>query len=37
MLQMIWNTFITEKALFLKLLVQHLQISLIAILIAIVK
>ena len=36
MLQMMWNIFITEKELFLKLLAQHLQISLIAILIAIV-
>lgn len=31
-----WSTFLTEKSLFIKLLIEHLEISLIAILIAIV-
>lgn len=36
MLQNMWTTFITEKSLFIKLFVEHIEISLIAILIAIV-
>ena len=36
MLQNMWSTFLTEKSLFIKLLIEHLEISLIAILIAIV-
>jgi osmoprotectant transport system permease protein len=36
MLQNMWTTFITEKFLFIKLFVEHIEISLIAILIAIV-
>lgn len=36
MLQTVWTTFLTEKTLFIKLLIEHIEISMIAILIAII-
>ena len=36
MLQSVWTTFLTEKTLFIKLLIEHIEISMIAILIAII-